>query len=191
MKNSIKYLYGKLDGHDHWFFENTDSILDMMDDCDVKKEDLPPRLWEAAERGPVLLMQDTNEVIPIPATEEEENQVLRRVLRQRKDWNRIDEHAYNLLDAASEVKRIPMPNGRITILTIHKNATEELIADGLWTGKETRIRITPIGEREEKKSSYTIWYTNGTVEEWHNDLSHYTTIKEERAKTLEAIHIYA
>lgn len=190
MKNTTKYLSNKMSEHDHWWYQNTDAVQQMMDDCDVKKEELPPGLWEAAERGPVLHMQDTDEIIPVPETEEEQRDMLRRLLRQRKAWNRIDEHACHLLDAAEDVKRIHAPNGIITILAMHKEAPEELIADGLWTGNETRIRITPIGERHEQTSSYTIWYADGTIQEWSsNDCC--GTIKKEQTKTLEAIRYYA
>jgi hypothetical protein len=170
MKNSNKYIVNKFNEFDHWWYAGTDAVEDMMQDCGVGRDELPPGLWEAAERGEVLHLQDTDEIISIPEDETEMQKTLVRALKRRKKWTYIDEHAVHLLDAC-ETKRVRTLNGYGTtiILTVNQHAADALIEDGLWLGTETRIRVTPVGEPYTDREAYTIWYADGTTKEWGNN----------------------
>ena len=187
MKNSTEYVVNKFNEFDHWWYVGTDSVEEMMEDCGVGRDDLPPGLWEAAERGEVLHLQDTDEIISIPQDETEIQKTLVRALKRRKKWTYIDAHAVNLLDAC-EVKKVHMLNGYGTtiLLTVKQEAADALIEDGLWLGTETRIRVTPVGEPYADKEAYTIWYANGTTQEWGNK-SCVSDKTEDVGKTLAAI----
>lgn len=185
MKNSTEYVVNKFNEIDHWWFAGTDAVEEMMADCGISRDALPPGLWEAAERGEVLHLQDTDEIIPIPEDENEQQKTLVRALKRRKKWTYIDVHAVHLLDAC-ELKRVRNGNRTTIILTVNQNAADALIEDGLWLGTETRIRVTPVGEPYTDKEAYTIWYANGTTEEWSNK-SCVSNKTEDVGETLAAI----
>ena len=187
MKNSTEYVVNKFNEFDHWWFIGTDSVEEMMADCGVSRDELPPGLWEAAERGEVLHLQDTDEIISLPEDENEQQKTLVRALKRRKKWTYIDEHAVHLLNAC-EMKKVRTLNGHGTtiILTVKHEAADALIEDGLWLGTETRIRVTPIGEPYTKNEAYTIWYADGTTKEW-DDKTCVPDKTEDVGKTLAAI----
>lgn len=185
MKNSTEYVVNKFNEFDHWWYTGTDAVEDMMKDCGVGRDELPPGLWETAEHGEVLHLQDTDEIISIPEDETEIQKTLVRALKRRKKWSYIDEHAVHLLDAC-ELKRVRNGNGTTIILTVNQNAADALIEDGLWHGTETRIRVTPVREPYAKHEAYTIWYADGTTKEW-GDNTCVTDTTEDAGKTLAAI----